>query len=266
MSNDKIDDAKRTTRGAVDRANTKVGEARDTAEEAADRVGAVDDLERERDEIEEDYERTLRALQSNSDQTSNVMEETVGRVGDLYNQILADRRTFLGAIGAAAFVGADYANILSRDSDCSGHFNEEPTNYAKGNIDGFGTFGDQPSCHEVAEGRDSRAVKAIEETIDRPVFPEVFENIDRSSKVEIMSPQSRDAYFDGEGAEFYSMDVHYDPEGGRKSSSIKINYFNMGDFEGYEDVTEKDVGSSGWRNVGDDVALDVVQTYDEVTK
>ena len=55
------------------------------------------------------------------------------------------RRGVIGGIIALATGGvADYTNVRKEDSDFSGHFNEGPTDYAKGNFDGLGIIGEQP--------------------------------------------------------------------------------------------------------------------------
>ncbi|MFB6191601.1 MAG: hypothetical protein ABEJ64_04185 [Candidatus Nanohaloarchaea archaeon] len=75
MTNDRIDHQKRTTHGAKEQHEEATRELHQNIEDAVDALDQVDELEDERDKIEDEYVKHLRDLQSYLDQHREVVED-----------------------------------------------------------------------------------------------------------------------------------------------------------------------------------------------
>lgn len=270
MPNDKIDQAKRTTKGATEKHTEATNNLSDAAEEAVNKTGAVDNLEDERDAIEDDYEETLRSTQSYMDQHGKAMGGVGQQVKALFDQIVMDRRTFLGGMALLGAGYADRSNLLPTDGsydplDGQDHNSEEPHD----DWDAFGLVGEQGfEPHVAAEGGpDNAEYQVMNESIGREAYQEIFPDIvedDRAVAQQIMGPDAFDRYFDGQATEFAEMNVNYHPDPEvPDNSKIQLGLVQADEVEDLSNIPEEDISYSGWQNISDRAAQRLIQEADQ---
>lgn len=265
MPDDEIDQQRRTTKGAVEKHKEESGRVRGAVRAMLSKTGAVDNLEDERDDLRDTVKEDNQAFQSYLDQDRDNTDDLGRYAAALYDQILMDRRAFLGGMAVLGAAFADKSNLLPTDGSYDPlpgeeHNSEQPHD----DWDAFGMMGEQGfEPHQAAEGAPSNAgYQIVNEDIDREAYEEIFTDIvreDRSMASRIMSPEAFDRYFDGEGTEFYEMNVSYDPDPKRTNSALQVGTVDMDEIASFDQVGEEDISYSGWINVDDDVAQTLVQ-------
>jgi hypothetical protein len=262
---DDIEQASDTLDGTRDKNEAATRALNDASEQAVQNVGAGQRAEAQRDDLAEDYEKSMQGFQSYLDQQGNALADIGANLTALYRQVLMDRRTFLAALGATVLGGslfADRANTLPGDGSYDGG-KEEPT----GDWDAWGTglWGDgdeQFESHTAADGSSGTSeYEVMEGTIDRGAYEQIFPNIvqdDRRVAQEIMGPDAFDRYFDGEATEFAEMNVNYDPDPEADNSSIEIGLVQADEVDDLSDIPEEQISYS-LTHVSDRAAQTLIQ-------
>lgn len=273
------DDAVERTAEGLNEVGDSIGTARDLAGDARDydaRITGI--LGALLDQDVDTFQYTADAL----DNFGDAMTDHVSNLESINEKLDRNRREVLfltGGIGGITLLGADFLNAnpgfgpIPRDGS---YDPRTPGGRNKRNDendwDAWGLSGEQGyEPHVAAEGAaPGGAEQIIEETIEREHFPEVFRQLRRSYKPEVMSPQNRERLFDDQGYEFVSVDVDYysnDREG-----SVNVGYIDLSNIEGassFEEVSDSQIENhleySGEKDVDSEIALELTQIYDEVT-
>lgn len=172
------------------------------------------------------------------------------------NSYSIGRDTFLKGLAGLGVVGwlvTDGGNFWEGDEPGRGGLN-----FGTADLDLYGAFED----HRAAEGASGgNASASVEATVEREYFEDAFARLDRGAKTQVMSPGSFDRYFDSEGTEFHSLEVNYTPnDGDNTNSEINVRYVDTTEVDSMENYTS----TSGWKEVDDDVAYEIIQAYDQV--
>ncbi|MFB6191602.1 MAG: hypothetical protein ABEJ64_04190 [Candidatus Nanohaloarchaea archaeon] len=270
MPNDRVDQQRRTTKGAVEKHQEETGRLRGGIRSLGRKLGAVDDLEHERDVTEDQVVRDNQAFQSYTDQNRSVLGEMGDYLGNIGDQILWDRRTFLAglaALGGYQALSDDYQNNFSGDKDAGGGF--RPSGRETGDdIDLWGHIGRQTEPHKAAEGKPSpsNGMKPIEETLERGDFKRVWGNMDRSLARQIMGTEEFQRYYDGRDEELMKFSATYTPD---KSEPSMVEYWfaDLSEVDGgIENIGEDDLKYGGQFLAPDRAVQEYVQTAEEVLK